>query len=249
MNCILCEPEEINDDLSVALNDRRSDHIRTVLKLAPGDTARIGMVGGSLGTGTVTAITSDTVHLALNLAVNPAIEPPIDLILALPRPIMLQRILSLAAPLGIARIFLIRSRRVEKSFFSASLLQPHESRHHLKLGMEQAMDTWLPEIAIFPRFRPFVEDFLPTHLPRCPMRLLPHPGTSSLLPEIAPPPLADRTIIAVGPEGGWVDFEIDRFREAGFTPFGMGRKIYRVETAITVLAGQLALLRDWPGAV
>jgi 16S rRNA (uracil1498-N3)-methyltransferase len=247
MNLILVDPEELQPDGTVIFrHDRRCRHLNQVLGSRPGDTVRLGQVNGPLGTGRLLAISAEEAVLATAWQPSPPAPPAppaVDLILALPRPIMLQRILAQTAAQGVGRIYLINANRVEKSFFQASLLREESLAEQLRHGLEQAVDTRLPAISIHPRFRPFVEDELPalaggyTHL------LLAHPGVPERLPAVAPPPLTGRVLLALGPEGGWVDFEITKLREQGLRPFSMGTRILRLETAAVALLAQLDLLR------
>ncbi|MGZ3460670.1 MAG: RsmE family RNA methyltransferase, partial [Archangium sp.] len=55
---------------------------------------------------------------------------------------------------------------------------------------------------------------------------------------------ASRVVLAVGPDGGWVPFEAELLEAHGFRPVSLGPRILRVETAVPVLLGQLALLRE-----
>ncbi len=46
-------------------------------------------------------------------------------------------------------------------------------------------------------------------------------------------------IAAIGPEGGWTDNEVRLATDHGFEPINLGKRIYRVETAATVMAAVL----------
>ncbi|MDH5297845.1 MAG: RsmE family RNA methyltransferase, partial [Desulfobulbaceae bacterium] len=192
------------------------------------------------------AINPLRVVLEVSAAAPPPPKSDVDLILALPRPIMLKRILAQATSMGVGRIFLINANRVEKSFFNATLLEAANIEECLRLGLEQAVDTRLPQLSLHHRFRPFVEDRLPELAGECPVRLVAHPDTDLRLNEAAPHPLAQRVLLAIGPEGGWVNFEIDMFRARGFTPFTLGPRILRMDTAVPALLAQIDLLRLLP---
>ncbi|WP_417916360.1 16S rRNA (uracil(1498)-N(3))-methyltransferase [Candidatus Electronema sp. JC] len=240
MNLLLFSQDELVDSL-LLLHDFRSEHIRRVLGLAAGDSLRLGMINGRLGHGTVLSIDAETVTLAVQLDREPPPPPPVELILALPRPIMLQRILKQAATLGVWRIHLIRSAKVEKSFFHSPALLPEKIRERLLEGLTQAaVDTRLPEVRVHPLFSTFVQDTLP-ELNGC--RLLAHPGVSANLPEVFPKN-GERVLLAVGPEGGWNEHELRCLSGQGFTAFNMGGRILHVDTAVAVLLGQLQLLRE-----
>lgn len=241
MNLLLLEPHELAQH-EVLLAGRRAEHLLQVLKVEPGDSVRVGLVGGKLGSGRVVAIEGETVRLAVELEREPVCDLHIELILALPRPIMLQRILKQATVLGVRRFHLIRSRRVEKSFFQSPVLAPDKIRALLLEGMEQAMDTWLPEVTIHHQFKPFVEDILPTFDGQ---GLIAHPeagGTMDGVPVTGEP--GQRLLLAIGPEGGWSDYEVQRFCEAGFLGMTMGSRILHVDTAVVSLLAQLQLLYD-----
>lgn len=243
MNLILLHPQELIDQ-HVSLTGRRAEHIRKVLRATTGDSVRVGILGGLLGTGCIQEIDGNRVVLQVHLTTEPPAFPPTDLILAVPRPIMLKRVLAQATSMGVSRIFLINANRVEKSFFSSTLIQNNDFTEPLCLGLEQAMDTRLPEISVHPRFRPFVEDLLPELLADCPIRLLAHPEGDRTIAQAAKGLQDRRAVLAIGPEGGWVDFEVEHFKAQGFAPFSLGPRILRVDTAVPALLAQLSLLRQ-----
>lgn len=116
MNLLLFEQHELHAD-HLRLTGHRAKHIHTVLKLKTGDSVRIGIVNGKMGQGTITHMEENAIELEIRLDCAPPPLPEIELILALPRPIMLQRILKQATVMGVRRFHLIRSAKVEKSFF------------------------------------------------------------------------------------------------------------------------------------
>lgn len=48
-----------------------------------------------------------------------------------------------------------------------------------------------------------------------------------------------RILVAVGPEGGWVDYEIEKFEEYGLRGFSLGTRILKVDTAVVNIHGRL----------
>ena len=237
MNLILINPDDVKDD-RIILTGRRGNHIRKVLRAKINDTVKIGAINGNMGTGLITEMAGDKITLRLSLDTPPPPRPLIDLILALPRPIMLKRILVQAVTMGVNHIYLINANRVEKSFFSASLLKDGEWQNYLLQGLEQAVDTRLPGLTIHNRFRPFVEDVLPGCLTGIKHRFVAHPAGNSLHLDSLE---TGRVALAIGPEGGWVDFEIEKFAQAGFKTMSLGPRIMRVDTAVPALMAQFNL--------
>ena len=247
MNLILIDNKELSGP-TITLSDRRFRHIKKVLRGQPGDTLKIGVINGPLGTGRLLSIDKKEAVLQITLAQPPTAPPATDLILAVPRPIMLKRVLAQAVSLGVKNIYLIKTNRVEKSFFNASLLDRENINNCLLAGLEQCgVDTRLPKISIHKRFLPFIEDLLPAIVETTPTRLIAHPRTALTLAEQGRIGAKTRVIMAIGPEGGWVDFEIDKFSALGFTPFTLGPRILRVDTAVPALLSQIDLLRQIQG--
>jgi RsmE family RNA methyltransferase len=247
VNLLLCEQDEIKDD-RVVLSGRRAGHILQILKLGLGDTLRGGIINGNIGTAEVLETGDDMVVLQTCFDRPPQPPPPIRLILALPRPIMLQRILKQAATLGFKSVDLIRTSKVVKSYFQSPVLQPEKIRASLVDGLEQAMDTRLPDVRVYDRFKPYIED----ELPKSPayIRLLAHPTATNSLIECMEE--AHRQVqknvdllLAIGPEGGWTDYEVQRMQEAGFRSFSMGSRILHVDTAVVALLAQVELARQF----
>ena len=243
MNLILFKSHEIAVDDTIVINDRRSKHIIRILGCKPGDTVRAGMINGPVGSGQIVAIRDTEVVLLFTPEGGPPDQPAVDLILGLVRPIMLKKILAQAASLGVGRIFLIKANRVEKSFFGAGLLKNEKYNTYLIEGLEQAKDTYLPQLTIHERFRPFVEDFIPTIAKNYGRMLLAHPEAGEGLKQASVTGISGRTLLAVGPEGGWVDFEIEKFLKQSFVPVSMGSRVLRTDTAVVALLSQLMILR------
>jgi len=241
VNLVLLTPDEMREGVA-ALEGRRARHVQEVHRATPGDTLVAGILGGSIGRAVVRAVEVGRVVLEFAPERPPPAPPGIDLMLALPRPKILKRVLAGAASMGVKRIVLVNAARVEKSYFDSPQLRPETMREHLVLGLEQARDTVLPEILIRPRFRPFVEGELDAVWPGA-HRLLADPaGTRTIAQcDCGSPP--ERAVLAVGPEGGWVPFERELLVAHGFQLFSAGERILRVDVAVPFLFAQLAMAR------
>jgi RsmE family RNA methyltransferase len=233
VNLILAEPGEIDSAGCLRLTGRRHQHLRTVLRSVPGDRLRVGELGGRLGEGTVLSLDADVAVLEVRLDRPPPAPLALRVILALPRPKMLRRILQAVAELGVKELYLINSYRVEKSFWQSPLMNAPRLEAVLREGLEQAGDTILPRIELRPRFRPFVEDELPG-LCLGHDALLADPAASAPYP--AEP--ARPSLLAIGPEGGFIPFERDLLIGAGMRPVRSGTRVLRVETALQACVGR-----------
>nr|WP_254621627.1 16S rRNA (uracil(1498)-N(3))-methyltransferase [Stutzerimonas stutzeri] len=218
----------------VVLRDRRLTHIQEVHRAEPGESLRVGLLGGQMGQGRLLRLDTNEAELEVRLTQPPPAKLPITLLLALPRPKMLRRVLQTVACMGVPRLVLLNSYRVEKSFWQTPFLEPAAIREQLLLGLEQARDTVLPQVSIEKRFKPFVEDRLP-QLAAGTRGLVGHPGDYPSCPRA----VTDPVTLAIGPEGGWIPYEVDKLTEAGLQPVQLGERILRVETAVSALLARL----------
>ncbi len=245
MNIILAASDEITDK-RITLSDYRAEHVVKVLRSEVGDIVRFGIINGGHGKGTIIAIKRNfpfSVDLSIIITAPKPELPPIDLILALPRPIMLKRVLSQATALGVGTIHLIHANRVEKSFWGSSIVEENDFKPYLIQGLEQAVDTRLPEICVHRKFKPFIEDYYPQIKNQYGYHLLAHPdGASTLKKELSG--TKGRVILAIGPEGGWVDYEVEKFKELGFADCTIGKRILKVDTAVIALHARISMLQE-----
>lgn len=234
MNLLLLEEQDFIAPQQARLNGRRLQHMLEIQQVTIGESLRVGLVNGLMGEGKVVALDQQQAELQVSLTQPPPAKLPLTLLLAMPRPKMFRRILQHCATLGVAEIILLNSYRVEKSFWQTPFLQPEVIRENLLLGLEQARDTVLPTVRIEKRFKPFVEDQLPA-LVAGTTGLVAHPGDFPACPRALTGPVT----LAIGPEGGWIPYEVDKLRAAGLQPVQLGERILRVETAVTALVARL----------
>ena len=234
MNLLLLEDADFIAADRVILRDRRLKHMQEVHRAVVGDSLRVGRIGGLMGNAELLRLEDHEAELRVSLDCAPPAKLPLTLLLALPRPKMLRRVFQTVATMGVPKVILLNSYRVEKSFWQTPFLEPAAIREQLILGLEQARDSVLPEIIIEKRFKPFVEDRLP-QLVEGTLGLVGHPGQFPACPRAVQQPVT----LAIGPEGGWIPYEIDLLNKAGLQPVQLGERILRVETAVTALLARL----------
>lgn len=244
MNLILLEPGELGEDGAATLTGRRAAHAAGVLHATPGQTLRIGVIDGPLGTGTITAVTDDAVTLACVLDAAPPPVPQLDLLLALPRPKVLRRLWAQLAALGVRRIMLTNADRVERNYFDTHVLEERVYRPLLIEGLQQAQDTHLPLVSVHRQLKVLVEDHL-DGLCGDSARLVADHRASTPIADTPWQEQGGRLLLAVGPEGGWNEFELALLQAHRFVPVGMGRRTLRVDTACIALIAQTLVT---PGA-
>ena len=199
MNLLLLEDGDFIAADRVLLQGRRLKHLQEVHRAEVGDSLRVGRLGGLMGQGQLLRLDSDAAELQISLEQSAPAKLPLTLLLALPRPKMLKRVLQTVASMGVPRLILLNSYRVEKSFWQTPFLQPEAIREQLILG------------------------------------LVGHPGDYPACPRAVTQPVT----LAIGPEGGWIPYEVEKLAAAGLQPVQLGERILRVETAVTALLARL----------
>lgn len=234
MNLLLFTAKDRHGERQIRVSDYRLQHLRQVLGAKVGDELRVGELDGAAGSGRILEIGEEQAILAVDLGQNPPPKLPLRLVLALPRPKMLRRIIRTVAELGIGELHLIHSLRVEKSYWQTPALQTDTLRKYLVQGLQQSRDTVLPQVSCHRRFKPFVEDILPG-LVGGRRALLAHPGDFQPCPR----DLQRETLLVIGPEGGFIPYEVEKLMTAGCEPVSLGPRILRVENALTAALGRL----------
>ena len=234
MNLLILREEDFLEPGRVRLAGRRLRHVIEVHRAAAGEDLAVGLLGGAMGRGRVTRLDAEALEMEVRLDQPPPPKLPLTLVLALPRPKVLNRVLAAATSLGVARIYLVNAWKVEKSYWHSPRLGEENLLLQRILGLEQARDTRLPELHLRRLLRPFAESELPGLL-RGGTALLAHPGSAAACPREARGPVT----LVIGPEGGFIDAEIELLTRSGCQPVHLGARVLRVETAVAALVGRL----------
>jgi RsmE family RNA methyltransferase len=235
MNLILLFDDDFVSASHVRLAGRRLEHVVNVHRAKSGDTLVAGVANGGIGIGVVTHIDDDALEMDVTIDREP--PPPLDvtLVLAVPRPKVLNRVIAGATSMGVKRMFLINAWRVEKSYWSSPRMAEANLRTQSILGLEQARDTMLPLIETRRFFREFVDDELPS-IAAGTRALVAHPHARGACPR----DVSERVTLVIGPEGGFIEREIASLQQIGFEPVTVGPRILRVETAVPWLLSRIS---------
>ncbi len=251
MNRILFEPGEIRDGAAEFGGDR-ARHVAEILHGEPGQTLKTGILDGPVGTSEILSVErdGDGWRVAVRTDHHEASAAPwVDLVLAPPRPRVLKRLLPQLAALGVGKIVLVGAKKVEKDFWGATLLKPETYRPLLVDGLMQAGTSAVPTIETRRAFRRFAADEMDSMFPPG-ERIVAHPYEAGrdagnlggeAVPDSQP---ASRLLLAIGPEGGWTDDEVELLASKGFRRYSLGKRILRTDTAAVALLARLAEGRD-----
>ena len=237
MNICLFDEAEISKPLS--FDDKRAEHLLTVLHKKQGDDFTAGIIGGQSGVATITRVDEAARQIFFEFSATGDGKPlnPLKMIVGFPRPIQLRRLLRDIAALGVSELHLTGTELGEKSYMQSDLAQPEAARELLLEGTVQAGSTHVPEVFVHRTLKECLEHMAALEGPQ--LICLDNINPACSLGEVQFS--ADVPVVAaIGSERGWTDKERILLEQVGFTRCGMGSRIMRTETAATV-AGAIIL--------
>lgn len=233
MNRILFEADEIENGFA-AFDDVRAEHVLKVLHGEVGQVLKTGVVDGMVGTSEIVGIDGGKVTVRCSHS-EASRRPWVDIILAPPRPRVMKRLLPQLATMGVGRIVLVGAKKVEKDFWGATLLKSENYRPLLVDGLMQAGTSILPLLETRRNFRKFIADEVDGLFPDS-LRIVAHPYGAESAAELGS---QARPLLAIGPEGGWTDEEVELLETHRFVRYSLGSRILRTDTATVALLAQL----------
>ena len=242
MNLVLLAPSEFVEGIA-RIRDARRTHMVEVLGVKPGSTVRAGLIDGGLGALRVVSIEAEALLCEFEEDTPAPALPRVDIVLCMPRPKVLQRLLPSLAQLGIRRLMIANAWRVERFYFDAHVLHEAHFRPLLLEGLSQARDTRLPELTVHRSFAWLIRSELSERVPEKAIRLYADPGAPLSVRDALREARTseERVVVALGPEGGFTDRERNELEQAGFVAVGMSERALKSEVATIAL---LALVHD-----
>ena len=248
MNLILLTEQDRLEDNLFSVSKHQRQHIQHILRCKQGDRLQVGIINGPKGTATIQS--TKPKELILNCTFDEQTSqdlPTVDLICALPRPQTVKKVLENAATMAVNHIYFINAARVEKCYFSASGLDINQMQATMLKGLSQGCQTKMPTITIHDKWRLFFEEQFPqieSKLNSPTLKLLADLDTNNYLKSETVKNTPHATL-AIGPEGGWVDYELELMQQTGFIPFKMGNWPLRVENATVAAIAQLKVAHEF----
>ena len=247
MNCILLPAASFSNKSAHINAVAQIEHVNQVLGAKVGDTLKIGQLEGNLGTAVIADMTPERIDLCeVSLVTAPPPKLDLTVVLALPRPKVLRRLIMDMTALGVRDIILINSYRTQKSYWQSPMLSRLDE--FVLEGLQQGIDTVAPRISLQKRFKPFVEDELVNLITN--RAIVAHPYAelsfaqyvqqqleSSELPHSSVLP----SMVFIGAEGGWIDYEVELLAKQGCQAVHIGARILRTEAAVNAILGQWLL--------
>ena len=218
----------IADEVSgthAALTGDHADHLVRVLRVRVGQEFDIA-TGAAVRHGRIVTIEEGRVEFELGAEVSAAHILNITLLLAIFKFDRMEWAVENCTELGVSRIVPVIARRTDVHLASAAGKRVERWRRIALQASEQSRRATPPEIAAPTKLHDFVSD-----VPSVLRIVLAESEQQTLLRDILTSQPAGEVFLAVGPEGGWAEDELQLFQKSGWTSASLGSAILRAETA------------------
>src|SRR5580704_1702937 len=215
--------DEVSGDRA-ALVGEHADHLVRVLRARVGQDFDIA-TGQAVRRGRITSVKNGRVEFDLSEEISDAGLAEITLVLAVFKFDRMEWAIEKCTELGVSRIVPVIARRTDSHLAAASTKRAGRWQRMARQAAEQSRRAAPPKITA-----PFkLSEAL--NLPGALRIVLAESEDRTLLRDVVKPGAADGIVLAVGPEGGWTDDELNLFRQAAWLSASLGNTILRAETA------------------
>jgi 16S rRNA (uracil1498-N3)-methyltransferase len=229
----------IADEVSenhAALTGEHAEHLIRVLRARVGQDFDIA-TGHSVRRGRITSVKSDRVEFELAEVIPTPRLAEITLILAVYKFDRMECAIEKCTELGVSRIVPLISRRTDSHLAVASTKRVDRWRRIALEAAEQSRRTAPPEITAPIKLSEALNLSQPRRI------VLAEAEEQTVLRDLLASNTSDAIALAIGPEGGWTDEEVQAFQQAGWISASLGNTILRAETAaIAALAIATSML-------
>lgn len=221
---------------TIILGDAEAHHLAHVLRHQSGDLVELFNGEGRVATSRITAVRRRDVELEIvSVRLDPAPIKVLTLGTAVPRGDRFDWLVEKATELGVSQLIPLTTLRSVVDPRSTKL---EKLRQTVIAACKQSGRNHLMQISEVLSFGEFLKRILPGH-----RTLVAHPGGENFdsLQYCEPTAVNLPMAIAIGPEGGFSDEEIESATSLGAHTIQMGRNILRIETAAIALVAKILL--------
>lgn len=225
-------PDLPNDGGIIELPEQEAAHANRVMRVKQGD--ELVLFDGQNRQAIASVVAQTKRDCQCQLAAPQIVdrEPHVDLTIgvALPRGDRSKALIERLTEIGVRTIVPLHAER------SQGKAKPNLSTRLTRVAIEACKQCGRNQLPAIPDIQTSESFF---REPSCAPRFIAHPTgvARDTNQHLANSETAFR--IAIGPEGGFTDREVQMAVESGFTSIDLGPRIYRIETAAIVIAARL----------
>jgi 16S rRNA (uracil1498-N3)-methyltransferase len=231
--------DEVSGDRAALLGDH-ANHLVRVLRARVGQEFDIA-TGEAVRRGRITSVENARVELELSEEVSAAPLAEITLVLSIFKFDRMEWAIEKCTELGVSRIVPVIARRTDSHLAAASAKRAERWQRLARQASEQSRRVTPPEIAAP------VKASEAMNFPAALRIVLAESEERALLRDVVKPRApGDGIVLAVGPEGGWTEEELQSFQQSGWISASLGNTILRAETAAIAATAVVASMLYLP---
>jgi 16S rRNA (uracil1498-N3)-methyltransferase len=216
--------DEVSGDRA-ALVGEHANHLVRVLRARVGQDFDIA-TGATVRRGRISSVDDARVDFDLGEEISHTHLAEITLVLAVFKFDRMEWAIEKCTELGVSQIVPVIARRTDAHLAAASAKRAERWQRIARQAAEQSRRATPPQIAAPIKLAEAL------NLPATLRIVLAESEQQALLRDVVKPQTAEGEIVlAVGPEGGWTEGELESFRQSGWTSASLGNTILRAETA------------------
>ncbi len=216
----------------IAIEGSEARHIKNVLRLKPGDGIRLFDGQGFEYEADIQRLPANRVEIRITREFPATSESPVQIAVAqaLLKEKKMDRLLRHLCELGITQwVPFISERSVPRPDAGRSAAREGRWKKIVKESCKQCQRARLPKIEKMMSFEKVLQ-----YGKSCDLKIVFFEHKSAPLHSLISPslrPVPQKTLLILGPEGGFSDREIERAEADGYVVAGLGPRILRAETA------------------
>lgn len=229
---IFADPAQIDGESSITITGPEVNHIRSVLRMKPGERLLVGDGVSANYLCALTAVSPDAVTAEILSVIRESTELPSRLYLfqGLPKGDKMELIIQKAVELGVYQIVPVETRRTVVRLDAKKA----EDRVRRWNAIAESAAGQSGRVLV-PRVAPLMSWEKALEYGKClDVKLMPYENAKDMaatrraVEQVKPGVSAG---VLIGPEGGFEEAEVSDARKAGFVPVSLGSRILRTETA------------------
>jgi 16S rRNA (uracil1498-N3)-methyltransferase len=225
--------DEVSGDRASLIGDH-ADHLIRVLRARVGDHFDIA-TGAAVRSGRVASIANGRVEFTLSEEIPGDRLSEITLALSIFKFDRMEWAIEKCTELGVSRVVPVIARRTDSHLAAASVKRVERWQRITRQASEQSRRVLAPEVAVP------IEVAEALNIPGRLRILLSEVEDQTLLRDVVKSDAPNGgVVLAIGPEGGWTEGELQAFHRAGWISASLGSTILRAETAAIAAMAVLA---------
>lgn len=226
--CQLIEDTPKSKRFHAVLKGERASYVQKRHEITNvGIQVKCGILDGLMGVAKLENYTKDKMEFTLNLTQEPPLSKKTKVVIGIPRPQTVKKIIQVVASFGITEIHFVRFEKSIKSYCYSKVWEKASLDSEILESLEQVCDTSNKDIKKWDNSKDFFKDQFFSWINANKKIYLFDGRMNNLLGK-----LESECILVFGPEAGFTQKELEYFTELKIDGISLGDRMFRLEHAL-----------------